>query len=137
MKTSKHGWRAGAVIAAALCGTPLALAQAPPAAGWWGGSWTCTIDGRPARMAWTMVNVAEGDCEGSVCTQVAGAEWRGKFSDNGSRWVPLTNPRRGSRGGLYFNHADGNRWFLPRPIDSRTKGWTTWQGQRYPLSCRR
>jgi hypothetical protein len=56
-------------------------------------------------------------------------------SDAGSRWVALTDPREGSRGGLYFRHADGNQWYLPKPTGNKTKGWTTWNGQRYSLSC--
>lgn len=91
--------------------------------GWWGGNWACKIDGRPARMKWIP---AEGG---------SGLYWKGSFSDNGSRWVPLTNARKGNQGGLYFNHADGNKWYLAKPAGHKTSGWTTWNGQRYPLSC--
>ncbi len=108
---------------------------ASQALGWWGGTWTCTIDGRPAQMKWTVVDVGGGSCDGDTCTSTSEVAWRGKFSDNGSNWVPLTNARYGNRGGLYFIHADGNKWYLPKPVNNRSNGWTTWQGNRYPLSC--
>jgi hypothetical protein len=110
-------------------------ASASTANGWWHGTWSCNIDGRNARMHWDVVSVTDGDCDGDVCWQSQSAEWRGYFSDSGSAWVPLTDARLASRGGMYFNHADGNRWYLARPEGNRASGWTTWQGQRYPLSC--
>jgi hypothetical protein len=117
----------------------LALSSAPALAGlvsgWWGGNWTCTIDGRPARMRWIPVSDDQTTCNGDDCTTSSGARWRGSFSDNGSAWVPLTNPTRGNRDGLFFRHADGNQWYLPKPTGNRTSGWTTWNGRRYPLVC--
>jgi hypothetical protein len=112
-------------------------AIASTVSGWWGGTWTCSIDGRPARMKWVVVNDDQGTCNGDSCTSTSGARWKGSFSDNGSRWVPLTNPRLGNQGGVYFRHADGNQWYLPKPTNNRTSGWTTWNGRRYPLSCQR
>jgi hypothetical protein len=111
------------LLAGALSGAPSTPATAGTIEGWWGGDWACNIDGRPANMRWIVV-------EGSN-----GLRWKGSFSDNGSQWVPLTNARFGDRGGLYFNHADGNRWYLAEPEDNVADGWTTWNGQRYPLSC--
>ena len=110
------------------CGLAIWVAVSTPAnastiEGWWGGPWQCNIDGRPAQMKWVPV-------EGS-----SGLYWKGSFSDNGSRWVPLTSARKGSQGGVFFNHADGNRWFLAKPVGNKATGWTTWNGQRYPLSC--
>lgn len=124
--------------------TPLALAallalpSAPRAsmvAGWWGGSWKCNIDGRPARMKWSAVDASETSCNGDECTQTSGARWAGSFSDNGSKWVPLRYASEGNQGGLYFRHADGNRWYLAKPVSGKATGFTTWNGQRYPLSC--
>ncbi|HEY0587776.1 MAG TPA: DUF6006 family protein [Pseudoduganella sp.] len=135
MRTKKKSTLAGAVPAAALFLALTTAASASTTEGWWGGDWTCNIDGRPARMKWAIVSVVEGDCDGPTCTQSTSARWKGSFSDNGSRWVALNNPRPGSRGGLYFNHADGNKWYLPRPAGRVSNGWTTWQGQRYKLSC--
>ncbi|MBD2516612.1 hypothetical protein H6G93_16640 [Nostoc sp. FACHB-973] len=103
--------------------------------GWWYGDWNCNIDGRPARMRWNVVDDSQTTCNGNDCWTSSGVRWNGSFSDNGSRWVALTDPRKGNRGGLYFRHADGNQWYLPQPTDNKTTGWTTWNGQRYPLSC--
>lgn len=105
------------------------------AVGWWGGYWDCNIDGRPARMKWDVVDDSQTTCNGNICSTTSGVRWQGSFSDNGSRWVALTEPRRGNRGGLYFRHADGNQWYLPQPTNNKTTGWTTWNGQRYSLSC--
>lgn len=125
----------GAVLCLATFSStePAAAGFAP--VGWWGGDWTCRIDGRPARMRWVPVNNDQVSCDGSECSIVSGASWKGSFSDNGSAWVPLRNARRGNQGGLFFNHADGNQWYLPEPNGRKTDGWTTWQGQRYRLSC--
>jgi len=124
------------------CSLTLCLAVSGPApagqlSGWWGGDWTCTIDGRPARMKWIVVDAGVNMCDdnGNNCITNDRLRWKGGFSDNGSRFVPLTNPRQGNQGGLYFRHADGNQWYLPKPAGNRTTGWTTWNGQRYPLSC--
>jgi hypothetical protein len=122
----------GILACCLVTGTPAIAGQV---AGWWGGNWACNIDGRPARMKWVAVDDSQTSCDGDVCSTSTGARWKGSFSDNGSRWVPLTDPRRGNRGGLYFRHADGNQWYLATPVNNSTKGWTTWQGQRYSLSC--
>lgn len=123
-----------------ICGFTLyliviGLAYAGMVSGWWGGSWTCNIDGRPARMNWSVVDNSQTTCQGDTCTSISGVRWKGSFSDNGSRWVPLSNARLGNQGGLFFRHADGNQWYLPRPQGNRTTGWTTWNSQRYRLSC--
>ena len=104
---------------------------------WWDGNWNCTIDGRPARMRWRIVNDSQGSSSGGVATQTSGVKRIGQFSDNGSAWVPLSDARRASNGGLLFRHADGNQWFLPREQGGRTSGWTTWQGKKFPLICSR
>ncbi len=129
-----YGVFAVALIAALTGGSPPAQAGTAPG-GWWGGNWSCTIDGRPARMRWMIVNVNSGSCNGDTCTSSEGAAWRGRFSDSGSQWVTLSSLRPSGGGGIRFNHADGNTWFLPKPVNNRSKGWTTWQGQRYPLAC--
>ena len=118
-----------------LCFVVFAPAHAGQVPGWWGGTWTCNIDGRPARMKWSAVDDSETTCNGDVCSSTSGVRWQGSFSDNGSRWVPLTDPSKGKKGGLFFRHADGNQWYLPEPKRNKTTGWTTWNGRRYPLSC--
>ncbi len=45
--------------------------------------------------------------------------------DKSNYWVP----------NLYFQHADGNRWYLAKPVSGKAQGWTTWQKHRYPLAC--
>jgi hypothetical protein len=121
--------------ALALLADGLPPAQASMVSGWWGGNWNCTIDGRPAKMRWVPVSSNESSCDGNACSTVSGARWKGSFSDNGSQAVPLTNARTGNQGGLFFNHADGNTWYLAKPTGNRTRGYTTWQGKRYPLAC--
>jgi hypothetical protein len=103
--------------------------------GWWSGVWNCNIDGRSARMRWNIVDDSRTTCNGDVCSTSSGVHWKGSFSDNGSHWVPLTNPRQVNQGGLFFYHADGNQWYLPKPTGNIVKGWTTWNGKRYPLAC--
>jgi hypothetical protein len=120
------------------CGIALSFAAsslASQVSGWWGGNWTCNIDGRPASMRWNVVDDVQTTCNEEYCTTSTSARWVGSFSDNGSAWVPLTDPDQDIQGGLYFRHADGNQWYLPSPTGNRTTGWTTWNGQRYPLSC--
>lgn len=119
----------------ALCLAVFSPALASTASGWWGGNWNCNIDGRPALMRWNVVDDSQTTCNGDVCSTTSGVRWKGSFSDNGSRWVALTEPRQGNRGGLYFRHADGNQWYLAKPSGNKTVGWTTWNNQRYPLSC--
>ncbi|CAN7313161.1 DUF6006 family protein [Variovorax sp. LjRoot290] len=118
----------------ALCFALSGPALASTVGGWWGGAWNCSIDGRPARMTWVPVNDTQTSCDGDTCSSSAGARWKGKFSDNNSRWVALTHPESDGRG-LRFRHADGNQWYLAKPSGNRTTGWTTWNHQRYPLSC--
>lgn len=103
--------------------------------GWWSGSWKCNIDGRPARMKWHVADASEGSCDGDICSTSSAVRWAGSFSDNGSRSVPLSRASEGTKGGLYFTHADGNRWYLAKPVGGKAVGYTTWNGQRYPLSC--
>lgn len=135
MKTMrKSTWRS-LLPATALYLAASATANASMAVGWWGGTWNCNIDGRPAMMKWVSVNVAEEECDDESCSQSTSVHWKGSFSDNGSRWVELSNAHMGNQGGLYFNHADGNKWYLPKPQGGRSDGWTTWQGKRYQLSC--
>ena len=125
------------VLGVALCLAVAAPALASTASGWWGGTWSCSIDGRPAHMKWVIVDDSQTTCSDGTCTTTSGVRWKGSFSDNGSAWVPLTDPRPGQQGGLFFRHADGNQWYLPKPTGNQTSGWTTWNGRRYPLSCRR
>lgn len=139
MKVINHLGRRHVIAAVVACVALCNEANASGAIGWWGGTWNCNIDGRPAQMKWAAVNVDDGECSDGTCTTSSSATWKGSFSDNGSAWVPLNNPRKGEKGGLFFNHADGNRWYLPEPkqtrVGMRSVGWTTWQGNRYKLTC--
>lgn len=126
-------------LAALFCGLSLPYSEPATASQvvgrWWDGNWKCNIDGRPARMRWSVVDDPDVQCQGDTCSRSSGVKWSGRFSDNGSAWVPLRNAREGAAGGLYFNHADGNRWYLARPTSGKANGWTTWNGKRYPLTC--
>lgn len=118
------------------------FSTAPVSAGmlvgeWWDGSWRCKIDGRPARMVWTVVDDPQSTSNGGIGTTTSNVKRIGRFSDNGSPWVSLSDARKDNKGGLFFRHADGNQWYLPNPQGGKTSGWTTWQGKRYSLVCRR
>lgn len=130
--------RAAAALLAALAAASPGGAGASTMAGqWYHGEWSCRIDGRPARMSWRVVDDPRTVCHGDgTCTSTSGVAERGRFSDNGSRWVPL---RRVSSDAdtLVLRHADGNRWRLDAVGPRRAEGWTTWQGRRFPLSCAR
>ncbi len=109
--------------------------QVGPPPGWWQGSWECKVDGRPAKMNWDPVNDDPTSCNGDTCTINNSAKWKGSFSDNGSIWVPLTYFKRGKKGGVFFYHSDGNKWYLALPVGTKTEGQTNWEGQRKPLTC--
>lgn len=106
---------------------------------WWSGDWNCDIGGRPAQMKWATVEDSQlADNAGGTGRTTAAARWEGRLS-NGSQWVALTEPSPGKKGGLYFRHADGNKWYLQKPTDNKTTGWTRATAQRnaprYPVSC--
>ena len=123
-----------------FCVAGVLVALAPPVAAsqavveWYHGSWSCQIDGRPARMTWKIVDDTQVNCAGDECSVVNGVATRGRFSDNGSRWVTLTAPSVNGDT-LRFRHADGNPWRLRRESATRAVGHTTWNGSRFPLSC--
>jgi hypothetical protein len=124
------------IFALAALGTTAPAFASQIAGHWLDGLWQCTIDGRPARMRWVIVDAANVSCDGNWCTSSALVKRKGSFSDNGSQWVELKNLRDGQeRRGSFFNHADGNRWYLPKPSNGRSVGHTTWQGTQYPLIC--
>ena len=103
---------------------------------WYNGTWNCTIDGRPSVMRWRYVNDSQQTCSGGVCTSSSGVALRGSFSDNGSPFVRLTKISSNSTV-LVMRHPDGNRWRLDMSVPGRAAGYTTWNGQRYPLVCNR
>ena len=126
-------WR-GPALAVALACLPAAASASQVATQWYFGQWQCTIDGRPARMVWRVVDNPQTTCQGDICSTTSGVAIRGSFSDNGSRWVPLTRPTvRGRR--LTFRHADGNLWYLDQINANAANGETTWNGRRFPLRC--
>ena len=107
---------------------PTAEASTPAPQGaqtWFSGTWTGTIDGRPATMRWR--------------TTGSGAARKviGDFSDGSSgNYVPLTYDSS-TPDKLFFRHADGNSWFLAKVADGEATGWTTWQGRQFPLVMQR
>ncbi len=104
---------------------------------WYFGKWNCTIDGRPAKMQWLVVDDPQTTCSGGVCSSSSGVKVVGRFSDNGSAWVPLaTRYLRGNDFGIRYLGAEQNNWMLRyQPSTKVAAGWTTWRGNRYPLQC--
>lgn len=103
---------------------------------WWNGDWNCEIGGRPARMKWSMVEDAQPPADG----RAAVARWQGSLSTgDGGQPVALTEPSQGKKGGLYFRHADGHKWYLQKPVDNKATGWTRAAAQRNaprdPIAC--
>jgi hypothetical protein len=110
---------------------------------WYFGWWDCQIDGRPSRMAWEVVNDPQPKCDDEFCTTTSGLKVVGKFSDSGGQWVPLAEQSiNGDDFNLRYLGAEQDNWFLKRtppttpPSGLSATGYTTWRGNRYPLSCR-
>ena len=100
---------------------PAPTATAAEQSQWFAGTWTGTIDGRPATMRWRVTGSGKG-------RQIVG-----EFSDGSSgSYVPL-NYDSHTPDELFFRHADGNSWYLARKQDGQASGYTTWNGQKYPL----
>jgi hypothetical protein len=104
---------------------------------WYFGKWDCSIDGRPAKMQWLVVDDPQTSCSGNVCSSSSGVKVVGRFSDNGSAWVPLSkNYLRGNDFGIRYQGAEPDNWFLRyTPSTKVASGWTTWRNQKYPLQC--
>jgi len=138
--------KAALIFSAALCVLIGALpepAHASQVVGqWYHGNWSCRSDGRPARMRWVVRDdPGPSNCRydarlrEQVCSRTSGVTTVGEFWDRNGPWRRLTIQTRGQNS-LHFRHADGNPWFLQRS-GSRANGWTTWNGNRYPLQCSR
>ena len=104
---------------------------------WYFGKWDCSIDGRPAKMQWLVVDDPQTSCSGNVCSSSSGVKVVGRFSDNGSAWVPLgKNYIRGNDFGIRYQGAEPDNWFLRyNPSTKVASGWTTWRNHKYPLQC--
>ncbi|MEH1821084.1 hypothetical protein FD723_01380 [Nostoc sp. C052] len=134
-------WLLGLAIVPASLVLVSSHAKASQIAGeWFFGLWDCNIDGRPAQMQWKVVDDPQTTCSGDVCSTTSGVRLVGRFSDNGSAWVPLgkrfSSTKRQDLGIRYLG-AEQDNWYLK--YNSHTKiadGWTTWRGKRYPLQCR-
>ncbi len=106
---------------------------------WASGDLNCKIDGRPARMNWRVVDDPQTECDGNVCSTTSAVKTVGNFSDNGGGWVPL-GMTGVTNGGLTLNirylGAEQDNWQLTQNNYTEVAtGWTTWRGNRYPLSC--
>lgn len=124
------------VLCTIIAGSAKADTQADE---WWNGDWNCDIGGHPARMKWSVVEDAQapGSAGGGGATA---ARWEGSlYSDSAAQPVALTEPSMGKKGGLYFRHADGHKWYLQKPVDNKATGWTRATAQRnaprYPIAC--
>jgi hypothetical protein len=106
---------------------------------WYFGRWNCSIDGRPSQMQWRVVDDPQTSCSGDVCSTTSGVKVVGRFSDNGSAWVPLEKRYlRGNDFGIRYLGREPDNWFLRYNSSNRQAiGYTTWRGNRYPLQCRR
>ncbi|NJR32921.1 MAG: hypothetical protein HC778_09120 [Chamaesiphon sp. CSU_1_12] len=104
---------------------------------WYFGKWDCSIDRRPAKMQWLVVDDPQTSCSGGVCSSSSGVKVVGRFSDNGSAWVPLSkNYVRGNDFGIRYQGAEPDNWFLRyNPSTKVASGWTTWRNNKYPLQC--
>jgi hypothetical protein len=117
-----------------ICGAPAEASQI--ATQWYFGQWSCMIDGRPATMVWKVVNASEQTCNGGACTQTSGVRVVGWFKERTGPWVRLY--RAGSSDvGLRILYNNVDPWVLNRKQPGYAVGHTTWQGQRYPLECRK
>jgi Family of unknown function (DUF6006) len=109
------------------------------AAEWYFGRWNCQIDGRPAQMQWKVVDDSQTHCSGGVCSSTSGVKVVGWFSDNGGPWVSLSKRyTQGNDFGIRYRGGEPDNWFLRyNPQTKSATGWTTWRGNRYPLSCQK
>ncbi len=100
------------------------------------GSWTCSIDGRAAKMVWKVVDNPQTECRGGVCTTTSGVTVVGRFSDSGGPWVPLKAIANRGNDFRFRYTGDNTAWRLVRnPATGRAEGNTVWQGRPFPLSC--
>jgi hypothetical protein len=114
-------------ILAILPGTNSAHAS-QAASQWYFGNWNdCKIDGRPAKMQWKVVDDSQTQCDGNICQSTSG------------NWVPLSvRYNRTNEVGIRYLGREQDNWVLRYNPNSRVAtGYTTWRGNRYPLSCRR
>jgi hypothetical protein len=106
---------------------------------WYFGNWDCNIDGRPAQMQWYVVDDPQTICSGNICSTTSGVRTVGRFSDNGSPWVPLERQwSTSSQLGIRYLGNEQDNWYLSYNSGTQVAdGWTTWRGNQYPLQCRR
>ena len=104
---------------------------------WYFGKWDCSIDGRRAKMQWLVVDDPQTSCSDGVCSSSSGVKVIGRFSDNGSAWVPLAQRYlRGNDFGIRYLGNEQDNWLLRyNPSTKVANGWTTWRGNKYPLQC--
>lgn len=133
----KKGLLGVAIASLAVMALPTRAQASMLVSEWFFGRWDCRIDGRPAQMQWLVVNDPQTRCDGDICSTTSGVKLVGRFSDNGSAWVPLAKQwsNRTDLGIRYLGREPDN-WFLRYSDRTRVAtGWTTWRGSRYPLSC--
>jgi hypothetical protein len=113
-------------------------ASTSPLPQWASGESNCKIDGRPAKMIWQVVDDPQVECDGDICSTTSGVKTVGRFSDSGSAWVELRMAGVPNRNTLNIRYlgAEQDNWQLVYDAATEVaKGWTTWRGKRYPLSC--
>ncbi|MBF0313649.1 MAG: hypothetical protein HQK50_12820 [Oligoflexia bacterium] len=104
---------------------------------WYHGTWNCNIDGRSAQMVWQVVDDSRTTCNGDICSTTSGVKTVGWFSDSGSAWVRLDiNSSSNRHLAIRYLGNEPDNWLLNYDAAAVTaSGWTTWRGNRYPLSC--
>jgi hypothetical protein len=104
---------------------------------WYFGKWDCSIDGRPAKMQWLVVDDPQTSCSEDTCSSSSGVKVVGRFSDNGGAWVPLDKRylRRNEFGIRYLGREQDNWLLRYNPSTKIANGWSTWRGNKYPLQC--
>ena len=115
------------------------LALSVPDRNWYIGEMNCEIDKRPAKMKWEQVSEwVDAGSSGDIVRGYETTTLSGSFSDNGGTWNKLQKQPSSNSLILKIRYlgTEPNNWQLTYDTNKKlAEGWTTWRGQRYPLSC--
>lgn len=103
---------------------------------WFSGEWNCRIDGRPSEIIWQVSLIPEGPCPNNNCPDHL--PMIGGFREQNSGWHKLIKTSATTFDIKFTYTGDNTPWYLVYdPSSGLANGHTTWNGKRYPLSCRR